>query len=566
MPHAAERGTTKEVCQGSNQSGGKCLHLIIIMRFLIAINIHQTILHSQIHQSGSSVAQQLSIVDPAWDAIAARAKHLDETFKMIFEQHTSKENQQVSGKARDPNGTPIRVMFCEEISDIASSQLSDLWRLGQAYFNGELRGINEPKPGNFKRIILTSIEQFCAYLRAAILSISGQRSYATVASNITWPATSNSANILFLSWLPQCLRYIRISYATLIRLDLPSEVLDIIQKLIDQIRLFCLSTIFKKTVERVKKLDEKETWKMDVPDFAGATQLPSHLEALVIEMLEEGQNACLKPEIRETALLEPQSEGQREICQRVKDLLNTFCEVIEKLAFQRCDDDQQAPLVSQLIGFPSNTTHQPIDDRDWGGNASWELRLLCCLANCVYCNNTFFNYLNSTFSKHGYPISTLVFEEGRSTINKLFNSILETYVEHKSDPLVGTIEPSMYIGRFQWDLVTGCGRLRPYAHECCDNLVRMRRINAVTNTIYILLLHIIFLHFSAHTLLSISGGRLFRNLHNITIVTATRARTNCSNGCRGARSPNVLCSEFQCQRCLTSECGHSSYSRCSTSL
>lgn len=363
-------------------------------------------------------------------------------------------------------------MFCEEISDVAASQLSDLWRLGQAYFNGELRGINEPKPGNFKHIILTSIEQFCAYLRATILSVSGQRSYATVTANISWPATSNSANLQFLTWLPQCLRYIRISYATLIRLDLPSEALDIIQKLIDQIRLFCLSTIFKKTTEKVKKLHEKETWKMDVPDFAGATLLPSYLEAIVVEMLDEGQNACLKPELRESPLLEPQSDGQREISQRVKDMLNTFCEVVENLAFQRSDEDQQAPLVSQLIGFPTNATHQQIDDKDWGGLVPWEQRLLCCLANCIYCNKIFFNHLNVVFNKNGYPISKLVFEEGRSSINKLFNSILETYVEHKSDPLVGTIEPSMYIGRFQWDYVIGGEKLRPYAHECCDNLVR----------------------------------------------------------------------------------------------
>lgn len=417
------------------------------------------------------MAQQLTIEDPAWDAIATRAKYLDETFVAIFEQHTAKENQPASGKARDPNGTPVRVMFCEEISDIAASQLSDLWRLGQAYFNGELRGINEPKPGNFKRIVLTSIEQFCAYLRAAILSVSGQRSYATVTSNVAWPATSNSANLQFVSWLPQCLRYIRISYATLIRLDLPNEALQIIQKLIDQIRLFCLSTIFKKTVERVKKLDEKETWKIDVPDFAGATQLPAHLEAIIEEMLEEGQTACLKPEVREAALLEPHSEGQREISQRVKEILNTFGLVIEKLAFQRCGDEQQAPLVSQLIGFPANATHQQIDDKDWGGSVSWEQRLLCCLANCIYCNKIIFNRLHSLFNKHGYPISRMAFDEGRATVNKLFSSILETYVEHKSDPLVGTIEPSMYIGRFQWDYVTSCGKLRPYAHECCDNLV-----------------------------------------------------------------------------------------------
>lgn len=416
----------------------------------------------------------MSIVDPAWDAIAARAKYLEETFKSIFDQHTAKETPQTPSKSRDT--PPTRVLFCEEICEIAASQLPDLWRLGQAYFTGELRGINEPKPGNFKKIILSSIEQFCAYLRAAILSASGQRSYASVASTIAWPNATSSQIFHFISWLPQCLRYVRISYATLIRLDLPNEVLDIIQKLIDQIRLFCLSTVFKKTVDKVKKIDEKETWKMGVPDFAGATMLPSILEEIIVETLEEGLSTCLKPEIRENALLEPHSDALSEISQRVRDIMHTFCEVIETLAFQRCDDEQQAPLVSQLIGFATNASPQTlhlntIDEKEWSQSVSWEQRLLCCLANCVYCNKKFFQHLNLVFSKHGYPISQLVFEDGRMTINKLFNSILETYVEHKSDPLVGTIEPSMYIGRFQWDLVTNVKNLRPYAHECYDNLV-----------------------------------------------------------------------------------------------
>lgn len=65
-------------------------------------------------------------------------------------------------------------------------------------------------------------------------------------------------------------------------------------------------------------------------------------------------------------------------------------------------------------------------------------------------------------------------------MTKLMSSIVETFVEHKSDPLVGTIEPSMYIGKFQWDLVNQAAGLRPYAHECCDNLVsRLNYVHAV---------------------------------------------------------------------------------------
>lgn len=453
------------------------------VKALVLLEIHQ--------QSGSSVANQLAIVDPAWDAIEARAKYLEETFKSTYDQYTAKElpanNASVStplssAKGRgDPNAPPNRVQFCEEITEIAAGQLPDLWRLGQAYFTGELQGVSAPKPENFKRIILTAIEQFCLYLRAAILSASGQKtSFATASGSMTWPNNSTSAINLFLPWLPQCLRFVRISYATLIRLDLPNEVLDIVQKLIDQIRLYCLATIFKKTLGRIKSLRDKEIWQMNaVTEYPGATTLPSNLETLIVEMLDECQSTCLLPEIREQSILEPQSDGQREVSQRLQDILIEFCAVIESLAIDDdCDSQSQSVGISQLIGFPTTVNQaqhsnqqQNTDDKLWIGSITWEQRLLCCLANCSYCNKIFFPNLSSHFTKFGFPIPKLAIESGRSAINVLFCSLLETYVERKSDPLVGTIEPSMYIGKFQWDLVRENGKLQPYAHECCDNLV-----------------------------------------------------------------------------------------------
>ncbi|XP_055588064.1 exocyst complex component 2 [Uranotaenia lowii] len=426
-------------------------------------------------QVGTSVASMLQIGDPAWDAIEARAKYLEDTFLKSYELYTGKETNPTESKSRaDPNATPNRVQFCEEMTEIAASQFPDLWRLGQAYFTGELRGAAQPKPGNFKRIILTVIEQFCSYLKAALLPPNSTRSL--LASNMkglpTWPPSNPSLNYL-ITWLPHCLRYIRVSYATLIRLDLPSEALDIVLKLIDEMRLYCLSTVLKKANEKVKKLHEKETWEFTVADFAGATALPSKLEEILKEAIDDAQAICLTPEIRETSLLEPQSDGQREMSKRIQEILGTFCGVIETLALQRSDEDpQQSPMLSQLIGFPTALLQQQTSgDKSWGSSITWEQRLLCCLSNCIYCNKLFFPKLGGLFTKHNYPIPTIAIENSRSTVNGLFSSLLDMYVEHKSDPLVGTIEPSMYIGRFQWDQVGPSDKLSPYAHECCDNLV-----------------------------------------------------------------------------------------------
>lgn len=223
----------------------------------------------ELQQNGLPIAKQISSIDSAWDAIDARAKYLDETMKSIYDLYVKKETHPAPAsissaqKTRDPNEPPSRVLFCEEICEIASSNLTDCWRLGQLYFSGELRGLNEPKPGNFKRIIITSIEALCLYLRTAIFSAAGQRITLSSGSNIiSWPALTSSSIYQFTPWLPQCLRYIRIAYATLIRVDLPSEVLDIILKLINQIRLLCLNTLFSRTIEKVKQLDGRETWNM----------------------------------------------------------------------------------------------------------------------------------------------------------------------------------------------------------------------------------------------------------------------------------------------------------------
>lgn len=198
---------------------------------------------------------------------------------------------------------------------------------------------------------------------------------------------------------------------------------------------------------------------------------------MVIELLDEGASTCFKPEIREGPLLEEHSDAAREISQRTRELITAFSKVIEDLAFLPCESNQQTPLVSQLIGFVANApAHNPMQPAtpDEKGNTpitSWDQRLLCCLANCLYCNRVLFKRLEDIFTKYGYTMSKVVFEDGRTIINKLVNDIIATYVEHKSDPLVGTIEPSMYIGLFRWDFVTKADDLRPYARECCDNVV-----------------------------------------------------------------------------------------------
>ena len=74
--------------------------------------------------------------------------------------------------------------------------------------------------------------------------------------------------------------------------------------------------------------------------------------------------------------------------------------------------------------------------------------------------------------RYTFPVPKTALENSRSNVNSVFSNLLEIYVEHKADPLVSTIEPSMYIvSHFKWNAVEKCESLSPYAHECLDNIV-----------------------------------------------------------------------------------------------
>jgi exocyst complex component 2 len=159
--------------------------------------------------------------------------------------------------------------------------------------------------------------------------------------------------------------------------------------------------------------------------------------------------------------------------------LKNFNNVIEQLATERSDDEVQH-MPKQLIGFPTNSNLLPhsINLNEAKSTFSstititWEHRLLCCLANSAYCNKMFFNSLGNLFTKFGYPNPKMALENSRSNVNQVFGNLLEIYVEHKADPLVSTIEPSMYIvSQFKWNCVEKFDNLSPYAHECLDNVV-----------------------------------------------------------------------------------------------
>lgn len=100
--------------------------------------------------------------------------------------------------------------------------------MGQSYFIEELYITpNFSRHPDFKHIILSIISTFTKTITEAILTTPSTNKTASINQEEIWPAEITQAETI-VEWLPHCLRYVRSCYTTLIKIDLPSEALDII--------------------------------------------------------------------------------------------------------------------------------------------------------------------------------------------------------------------------------------------------------------------------------------------------------------------------------------------------
>ncbi|KAG8228947.1 hypothetical protein J437_LFUL007698, partial [Ladona fulva] len=102
------------------------------------------------------------------------------------------------------------------------------------------------------------------------------------------------------------------------------------------------------------------------------------------------------------------------------------------------------------------------------------------LGNCVHTRTLVLPRLADLFKKQSYPgaANTVPGQQwGPLTVSagafeSLEKRIFEAYLEAKSDPLVGTIEPSMYLGHFDWgEPFPMPTDVRPYAKEAIGNMI-----------------------------------------------------------------------------------------------
>lgn len=96
--------------------------------------------------------------EPAWDAIKSHSDYINVRIKQCYDEHkateaalTEENNKTKHSNSKfkyvplkDNNSIPECILFVEELCEVVSELFPDLWKLGQAYFTGELHVKVEP--------------------------------------------------------------------------------------------------------------------------------------------------------------------------------------------------------------------------------------------------------------------------------------------------------------------------------------------------------------------------------------------------------------------------------------
>jgi len=428
---------------------------------------------SKLRGGSLSVEQQKKLIgsltqlevegDPAWESVQTRYRLTYEVMEeckgqhlaldascalapALQQHHNIHQGGSPAGKIRamfspptDPDRVPRNILFVEDLTERVAEHFPDLWKLGQAYFKGELH--IEPDLGKqpvFREMVLSCVSIFCNLVRAAALPqapLQNREDYGV------WREAGKAE-----MWLPYCLRQVRGSYSVFIGLDLPGQVLDIVKNLTTELRLSSLNNILTSVVEETYVLHEKEDWSQDVSDQHGSiTHLPKVYCDLVTESISLIKEAVLAIDNREEDILDhPTARTNTEFL--IQKVLSSFAFALENAATEN---------------YYSNQSDIPPDSR----------RLLYCLNNCKYTSTKVLpNIIMKLNDLEQLSLDKPV-SESMSMYHVLDQKLFDAYMELKCEPIIAIIEPNMYMGKFDWAKCVRPTGTRNYVKEILHNAV-----------------------------------------------------------------------------------------------
>ncbi|RMC16085.1 hypothetical protein DUI87_08294 [Hirundo rustica rustica] len=336
---------------------------------------------------------------------------------------------------------PQQVVFVEKLTKLVVSQLPNFWKLWVSYVNGSLFSETAEKSGqmerskknarqrqnDFKKMIQEVMHSLVKLIRGALLPFSLREGELRQYGG--WEMKSELSG----QWLTHVIQTVRLSSESLTALEIPNDMLQIIQDLILDLRVRCIIVTLQHTAEDIKRLAEKEDWVVD----------------------NEGL----------TSLVFQQQKTQEDVCQLSIGIMQGFIDCLEQLS-TKPDGDIDTSHLSVDVSSPDlfGSIHEE-------SSLSSEQRLLIALSNCRYLERHTFLNIAEHFEKHGFQGVDKITQVSMESLKELDQRLFEMYIEFKADPIVGSLEPGIYAGYFDWkDCLVPTG-VRNYLKEALVNII-----------------------------------------------------------------------------------------------
>ncbi|XP_057555564.1 exocyst complex component 2 isoform X1 [Hippopotamus amphibius kiboko] len=377
--------------------------------------------------------------DPAWQCIGAQHRWVLQLMQRCRE-----------GCVRDLRAwrykTPHRVAFVEKLTKLVLSQLPNFWKLWISYVNGSLFSETAEKSGHiersknvrqrqndFKKMVQEVMHCLVRLVRGALLPLSvaegGGRQHAG------WEVEAELSG----QWLAHVIQTLRLTYESLTALEIPTDLLQTVQDLILDLRVRCVVVTLQHTAEEIKRLAEKEDW---VVDSEGLTSLPCQFERCVLLSL-QSLRGVLECKPGEASVFQ-QPRTQEEVCQLSINIMQVFIHCLEQLS---CKPDADVDTAHLSVDISSPDLFGSIHE-DF--SLTSEQRLLIVLSNCCYLERHTFLNIAEHFEKHNFQGIEKITQVSMASLKELDQRLFENYIELKADPIVGSLEPGIYAGYFDW--------------------------------------------------------------------------------------------------------------------
>ncbi|CAG0881814.1 unnamed protein product [Darwinula stevensoni] len=356
--------------------------------------------------------------DPAWQVLEHKYQAMKET---LGQMENSLHQTSCHPSSIQEGEVPPEVEVIERAAGIMTGSFRNFWQLGNLYTSGDLHKSQSPaNKDTFMKMVRNLVTIYCRICQQALM--------APLMDDKSSPSSNLEAGEHLIDFLPRCLLKIRSCYVSLAKMHIVPSLLDNVEMLITQLRIYTLQELLKKAIRDCGNLEALETSEAELVGDRHVTgsRLPHVFEENVKSVVELIQEKVLRGEQGTAVLQNP--EVQTNLKHLVKALLKTFVEFLKRLS---------DPLIKR---------ERKDSKKDFSS-----AQVLTTLGNCREYSQSTLPRLADVFSSAGFRKLDEVFEEVNRLTQKRAEKIIAAYIEWVSGPLIGCIEPSMYRGGFRWD-------------------------------------------------------------------------------------------------------------------